>query len=131
MLNCVTTTAEEVTGTTGLPRAFSNTLGNAQQVNISSGVAGAGRGFFVSAGAIMADQTVYFGLIGKIKILIFPAVANMAAGTARLVRGNGNTEIVKSIDFSALNLLTVNLLLEAPGPVTGFHNLPGSIIMAL
>jgi len=43
-----------------------------------SRMAGPGWEFFVGAGGFVADKAVHLGLIGKIKVFIFPTVSCMA-----------------------------------------------------
>ena len=91
MFHPVTAAAGEMAGPTVMAFRTFNALGNLvpfrrivflsiprENLGFLDRMPGPGRIFFVGAGAIMADQAVYFCLVGKIKALIFPAVTGMA-----------------------------------------------------
>ena len=122
--------AKEMAVAAGLPRTWTDITGNKGQIDLFGRHPGAGRCFFVGAGRVMANQAVDVGRVGEVETAIFPTVADMTAGTAWFVRRDGNTKIVKRVDFSAVDFFAVNDLFAIPGPVAGFHDMPGNITVA-
>ena len=91
-------------------------------------MAGVRGDFLVRAGGVMTGQAVDVGLIAGVKVLVCPAIANMAAGAARLV---GNWRAAEIID--GVHLAEALAGRRADGvqlPVQAFHDLMRGLIVA-
>lgn len=91
MLNAVTTATVEMAGPAVFTSGQANALGyfvplrrmvcffvSFKYFGFLGRMAGPGWEFFVCAGGFVADKAVHPGLIGKIKVFVFPTVSCMA-----------------------------------------------------
>lgn len=91
MLDPISPSAAEVAGAAVSPRRPAYALGDCiiirrligfpiafEKSGFADRVAGAGREFFIGTGLLMADETIDFGLVRKIEILISPSISGMA-----------------------------------------------------
>ena len=91
-------------------------------------MSGIARKFAVSAGGVVADQTVHIFLHGKIKTAVFPPVTRMACHTVLLVGNWGGTVVVDDVFLAAHpSGLGIERL---PCPVLGMLHLLGCFCMA-
>ena len=84
--------------------------------------------FLVGAGVVMAGQAVDIILIGKVEILVGPAVAGMATRAARLVGNRRAAEVIGRPFFA--DLLACRRVGGFPGPVNALHDLVASRVVA-
>ena len=91
-------------------------------------VAGVRAKFFVGARRVMAGQAVDVALVAKVEIFVFPAVAGVATGTARLVGGDRATKIVGHMLLA--QFFTGGWAIGFPSPVDALHHLMARCVMA-
>ena len=146
MFYAVTAAAIKVAAATGLATGLTYILRHPRQINLFyrtvvfnlelaidphiriSRMAGARLGFQIGTGRVMASQAVHIVLGGKIKVLVFPAVADMAGGTARVVGLQAATKHI-GLMFFAQHLPSCRMI-ELPLPVGGLLQLSGRLGMA-
>ena len=80
----------------------------------------------------MANQAVDIVFIGKIKVGVFPAVANMAGGAGGPVSLNTNAEVIDAVFFAGGDQFLSRRIvsrLAFPGPVDGVDDLVAGLGM--
>jgi len=87
-------TKEMAVHAAGGPAWPSHVLGNFYQIHPFFGKACPGWCFLIGLSSVMADQAIDFSHISKIKVFIFPAVANVTAGAPGPVAAQIDAEIV-------------------------------------
>jgi len=108
MFNPITTTAIEVTGTTGRSACGTDMQGYFFEIDRFKNffakflffirrISAACRKFFIGTSRIVAYKTIDILFRGKIKRIIFPIISCMAAGAPAPVRFNGYSVIIKDI----------------------------------
>ncbi len=94
MFHRFTSATVEMALPAGFSRGGAHVFGHGHQVHFGIRHAGAGGGFLVCAGGIVADQTIDVGLVCEIKRVVFPSVSGMTACATSLVADDAHSEIV-------------------------------------
>jgi len=132
VLDRVATAAVEVALTAVLARRRpAHALSRGGKINAVQGYASLA--FGVGGHVRMARETIYILGILKIKIGIFPPIADVATGAPGPIPLNADAEIIDCVLFAYLDLLPQPfgpLGLTEPGPVRGLHHLVRGVGMA-
>ena len=132
MFNRVAASAFEVTSAAVIPCGSADIRGNKPIVwrvklvafkdyGFLRGIARGCGEFLIGARAVVAHHTVNPLFAGEVKILVFPAIADVTGRAARFVSRDGNAEVVKG--NSALAMFFFWVFRMNPGPVDSFMNL--------
>jgi len=138
----ITATSKKVAGAAVLPGGTMNTLGDSivigrkvclpvsgKDFGFADWIPCAGGKLFIGPGLFMADKTIDFGLIRKVKVFSFPSISGMARCATSLVALNVNSEVVdRQPSFSKFFVPGRRRI--HPGPVDGFMKLKRRLRMA-
>jgi len=97
MLDRIPPAAAEVTSPAAPSAGMTDIFRDLDQVNVRFRHTGVGGCFFIAPGGVMTDQAVDLGHIGKVKILISPAVPRVTGCATSLVADGGNSVVVEHI----------------------------------
>jgi len=81
----------------------------------------------------MADQTVDFFHVGKVKGVILPSITGMAFGATAPIRFNGDSVVVHQVDFPEVGvgfMIFEKRCFSLPHPMGGVHEFCGCFFMA-
>ncbi len=98
MFDCIAAAAFEMARAAVFAVGDANTLGNSEKVNAFQWVTG--YAFCVSAGVVMAGQTVDIFLDSEIVVFVFPSITNVAFGAFGPVALNADAEVVDLVLFA-------------------------------